>query len=484
MKTTKMHSIVCYLISFFAMVSCIEDGAFSIPDSIVVEPNIVANSSISAVKAALKQEFITNNNLTYTFREGDELYLEGYVISSDAAGNFYKKLVLQDLPENPTAGIEILLNKTSLSETYDLGRKIYLLLDGLSVAYDDGAFDADPTNTTAGKYILGSLDGQRVSNIPSTVVEQHLVRSGTVTEIVPQIIALSTITEAHISTQIQLSTTQFIKADLGKTFAGEANDQFDGFRKLIECESDKIIKLQTSTFASFKSNVVPTGKGTATLVLSKDYTSAFLVGIANTPANLVFTNPERCDPIVLDCGLAASEGTTVLFFEDFENQLSSSFISGNGWTHFIAAGSEGWEAYTATGSNPSQGVSARVGAYNSNDNSTVSWLITPKIDLNNNTGITLQFQTSNSYADDSSLALLFSNDWDGTTSGIDTATWGDVPRAYITQNTDAFSNWYDSGLVDLSCGEGSTYFAFRYTGSGNTNEDGTYELDNIIISAN
>ena len=106
MKTTKMHSIVCYLISFFAMVSCIEDGAFSIPDSIVVEPNIVANSSISAVKAALKQEFITNNNLTYTFREGDELYLEGYVISSDAAGNFYKKLVLQDLPENPTAGIE------------------------------------------------------------------------------------------------------------------------------------------------------------------------------------------------------------------------------------------------------------------------------------------------------------------------------------------------------------------------------------------
>ena len=32
---------------------------------------------------------------------------------------------------------------------------------------------------------------------------------------------------------------------------------------------------------------------------------------------------------------------TIIFFEDFENQLSSSFISGNGWTHFIAAGSEG-----------------------------------------------------------------------------------------------------------------------------------------------
>ena len=102
-----------------------------------------------------------------------------------------------------------------------------------------------------GNIYLGSLDGQRVSNIPSTAVEKHLVRSGTVKEIVPQIIALSTITEAHISTQIQLSTTQFIKADLGKTFAGEANDQFDGFRKLIECESDKIIKLQTEYLCKF-----------------------------------------------------------------------------------------------------------------------------------------------------------------------------------------------------------------------------------------
>jgi hypothetical protein len=108
---------------------------------------------------------------------------------------------------------------------------------------------------------------------------------------------MSAITEAQISTQIQLQAAQFLKADLGKTFAGEANDQFDGFRKLLECETDKIMKLQTSTFASSKSNVIPTGKGTAAFVLSKDYTSEFLVAIANTPADFVFTDTERCDPI-------------------------------------------------------------------------------------------------------------------------------------------------------------------------------------------
>ena len=39
-----------------------------------------------------------------------------------------KKLIVQDKAENPTAGIEIILNKTSLSETYDIGRKIYVCL--------------------------------------------------------------------------------------------------------------------------------------------------------------------------------------------------------------------------------------------------------------------------------------------------------------------------------------------------------------------
>jgi hypothetical protein len=60
---------------------------------------------------------------------------------------------------------------------------------------------------------------------------------------------------------IQLSSAQILKSELNKTFAGEPNDEFDGFRTILECDTEKIIQLQTSTFASFKSNVVPSGKG-------------------------------------------------------------------------------------------------------------------------------------------------------------------------------------------------------------------------------
>ena len=80
---------------------------------IIEEPNIITNSSITAIKTALQQEFNTNENLVYTFdiNENAPTYVEGYVVSSDATGNFYKKLIIQDKAENPTAGIEIVFKQ-------------------------------------------------------------------------------------------------------------------------------------------------------------------------------------------------------------------------------------------------------------------------------------------------------------------------------------------------------------------------------------
>jgi len=38
---------------------------------------------------------------------------------------------------------------------------------------------------------------------------------------------------------IQLTSAQIAKTDLGKTFAGESNDEFDGFRTIFECGTEK-----------------------------------------------------------------------------------------------------------------------------------------------------------------------------------------------------------------------------------------------------
>jgi len=242
MKTIKNYGFLSLLTIAITISSCVQDGDFTVPNVSVEEPSIIANSSITAVKTALQQEFNSNDNLVHTFdvNENAPTYVEGYVVSSDATGNFYKKLIIQDKSESPTAGIEIVLNKTSLSETYDIGRKVYVKLDGLSVSYDDGesSYNSSPMNDVAGKYVLGILDGDRVDDIPSTSIDDHIIRSATVANIVPTSISLSEITGAHINTMIELSSAQILKSDLGKTFAGESNDEYDGFRTIFECETE------------------------------------------------------------------------------------------------------------------------------------------------------------------------------------------------------------------------------------------------------
>ena len=222
MKTTKFYGIISFLLIAITIISCVEDGEFDVPNITVEEPNIIANSNISAIKSALQQEYNASGDLIYTFydNENNPTYVEGYVVSTDAAGNFYKKIIIQDNAENATAGIEVILNKTSLNETYELGRKVYIKLDGLTVSYDDGesANYINPTNSIPGKYVLGVLSGDQVDDIPSTSVDKHIFRSATVSTIVPNSIELSAITGDHINTMIQLNSAQIEKTDLGKTF--------------------------------------------------------------------------------------------------------------------------------------------------------------------------------------------------------------------------------------------------------------------------
>ena len=225
-QTIKTLLLLVLLFTF----SCVPDGTFEIPDTSTTEPNIEVNSSISKIKTALQKEFNSNNKVIYTFpiHKNNPTHIQGFVVSSDATGNFYKKIILQDTSENPMAGIEILLNKPSLNTSYDIGRKLYIKLNGLSVSYDDGASSIDPTNLTPGKYVLGFLDGSRVQNIPSTAIKNHLIRSSIVAKIKPTVVNLSSITEGHINTFIRLGHAQFEKTQLQQSFSGEPNDEFDG----------------------------------------------------------------------------------------------------------------------------------------------------------------------------------------------------------------------------------------------------------------
>ena len=50
-------------------------------------------------------------NKRVEFGVEDDYIMEGFVVSSDENGNFEKRLVLQDAIENPTAGIQFLIDR-------------------------------------------------------------------------------------------------------------------------------------------------------------------------------------------------------------------------------------------------------------------------------------------------------------------------------------------------------------------------------------
>lgn len=466
-----------YILLFSTITSCVNNDDFGIPIPKNADTIVIPSEKLTTFKAIHSRfdQAKANGQEVAIIRNDEDVYLEGYVISSDYAGNFFEELIIQnkidnsDPDEDPRLGIRISINVGSLSETYDFGRKVYIKLAGLTIAEVNGVLS------------IGKGEDPRLEQIQEFEYRNIVIRTSEVFEIIPKVTTIQDLTNADQNTFIQLNNMQFNRFELGRTYAGESFDEFDGFRLLESCDSGASMFLQTSTFADFKSLTIPIGKGTITGILNRNFGDDFNVLAINTPADINFDNAERCDPLEISCGLASSFGTRRLFYENFESQRNNQPVAGSGWTNYIEAGSEAWEAYTSTSTNASLGRSARFQSSASGDISNIGWLITPAINLDVQEGETLRFKTSNSLADSSFMEVLISSNWDGNIANIKLATWAVLSDAYVVNDTDSFVPWFNSGNVNLSCLSGTVHIAFKYTGGGQENFDGVYELDEVSV---
>tara|TARA_R110002050_G_scaffold94765_1_gene197101 strand:+ start:96757 stop:98193 length:1437 start_codon:yes stop_codon:yes gene_type:complete len=471
-----IHKLVV-LLGVLMMVSCVNDDDYNIPlpsdsGNISIPDNKL--TTFRAIHERYKQA-INNGDLIARIYDDEDIYIEGYVVSSDAAGNFFEELIIQNKIDDsgteadPRLGLKVDINVSSLSDTYEFGRKVYIKLAGLTIGETNGIIT------------IGKGDAVKVKQIQPAEYRNIIIRTSEVATIIPKVVSPENLTNTDLNTLIQLDNMQLNRFELGASYASESIDEFDGFRTLESCDSGVRILMQTSTFSDFKSVIVPQGKGTITGIFSRDFGDDFNVIIVNSVTDVNLDSSERCDPMELNCGLASSIGTGNLFYEDFESQKNNKPIAIDGWINYIETGSEAWEAYSSTSSNASLDRSARFQSASSGDDSNIGWLITPAINLDIHNGVTLRFKTSNSLADSSFMEVLYSLDWDGTEENIMAATWGVLSDAYVVKDTDSFVPWFNSGTVDLSCATGTMHIAFKFTGSGQDTFDGVYELDAISV---
>jgi hypothetical protein len=266
--------------------------------------NISLSEIIELYQGAMVEFGINNNYI-----------MEGYVISSDENGNFEKRLILQDLVENPTAGIQIMIENEAFFEYYKIGDKVFVKLDQLYMAKNDGVLT------------IGFPDENEITEIEENVIGNFIYNSGENFEITPTEIEISEVTKiAYENTLVSVLNVQLVENELGKafTFFTGTNDEI---RTLETCGEIMKLSVFTSGKATFANELFPTGHGTITGVLTNNLE-------IRTRSDVQFTaSYEECPviiPKIMMTEVADPKNSTTARFVELYN-AGDSAINLTGW---------------------------------------------------------------------------------------------------------------------------------------------------------
>ena len=464
MKTLFKFKNLLFVVAVSSLNSCVKTDDFELPSNEISE--ISFDGNITTI-AAVKGHFDFESEDIYTF-QNTGVAMEGYVVSSDEGGNFYKKLVLQDRPSNPTSGIQVLVDDGSLFNTYDFGRKIYVKLDGLSLGYNNGNLQ------------LGIQNRGNVVAIPKPLIDEHLLKTSETATIEPLKLDIRDFNEGLKNLYVKLENVQFnlnlFRDDRPLTFAAETTDQFDGVRQLESCETGATAMLSTSTFADFRSLLLPQTSGGLSGVLTRDFYDDFFIIVLNTPEDLSFEDGARCDPEFFKCGENSTPGVEIVFQESFETITTVRMLETRGWTNVnVSGGSVVFKPGTQAGNRH-----VRISAYNTLEAPLEAWLVTPGIGLDKSSAEVLSFDLRASFDNATILRVYITNEYSGNPL---TTNWNLLDAQIPLGPSNQAATSFKRSSIDISCLEGTIHVAFRYMG-GIPDKTTTYDIDNIRVTGN
>tara|TARA_R110001583_G_scaffold160872_1_gene312788 strand:- start:66761 stop:68827 length:2067 start_codon:yes stop_codon:yes gene_type:complete len=208
-------------------------------------PNITISEVKNLYQGAMVEFGISNNYI-----------VEGYVVSSDEDGNFKEKLVIQNAVENPTSGIQILIESDAVFEDYKIGDKVFVKLDKLYMTKNDGILT------------IGFPKGSKITKIDAAEIGRFIYNSGENFEIIPSEILISDVLNSNYeNTLVRVLNVQLVENELGKAFTFFTGDD-DGTRTLETCGETIKLAVFTNDDATFSNELFPKGHGNITGVLS------------------------------------------------------------------------------------------------------------------------------------------------------------------------------------------------------------------------
>lgn len=375
----------------------------------------------------------------YILIEADQIF-DGYVTSSDESGNFYKTISFQDKPENPTAALQIEVDKANNHADFPVGARIRINAKGLRLGTDRGVVKigyADPV------YDIGRIPGILLNRYISGVCDGNKLEIA-----VMKPLALATLKSAHdekyINMLVKVQDVQFATGEIGKKYLNyNAGAGVDTDRNIID-QSGNASRIRNSGFASFGSDLLPEGKGSLTFVVSR-YNVNWRMLIRNL--NDIEFSGKR------------------FFFDGFEGSLTDHWIPVN------VSGAQVWSIQQFGNPKPCAVMNGFASGNNLNDD----WLISKPISLQGFNSATLSFETDVRY-NGHPLEVFITENYTGNLS---TTVW--IPlSAILDPNSAQFNTWTYSGDISLNDFlSKEIQIAFRYTSTPAA--AATWELDNVKI---
>ncbi|MCX2718315.1 DUF5689 domain-containing protein [Lentiprolixibacter aurantiacus] len=322
----RMLRLTICILFVIVNINCTEGDNYSKP--LLCENEWKSNISIAELQSLYPGE---------TVRIQDNQFLEAYVISSDQEGNFFGSIHIQDLPDNPTAGLEVLIDLPDTHIFYPMGHRILIRLKGMYLGKDGEIFQLGGVSSFFGN--------QKVGRLPASLTEKHLqLGCADSYELVPKSISLQRLELENPGTYVEIDSVQFTEDIIGQPFA---ETEQETIRLLEDCYGNSI-EVVNSGYADFAWTPLPAGSGKISGILLKDRGS--LIIRINKLKEVKFIH-ERCpsgpDPITSD-SLFLSE------IADPDNNSEARFVE------LFNAGSDdlplaGWTLERYTNDNPEAG---------------------------------------------------------------------------------------------------------------------------------
>ncbi len=248
MKTNFLKSILGVALTSVLFTGCVGDDDYSIPNLECNDPSLVATKQVQDIynQATASPVLYSANDI-----------IEARVVSSDKGGNFFKIMYLTSL--DGTRGFSLAINRTDLYNEYNVGRKVYIKLQGLYTQIRNNTLQ------------IGALYNSNVGQIAETDYKAKLINScNTVDEeeLVNEI-TLSQVNDSYIGKLIELKDVQFADSALGQTYYNSANVVGSETNHNITDATGATLIFRTGSYAEYAGTSVSDKSGRIRGVLTK-----------------------------------------------------------------------------------------------------------------------------------------------------------------------------------------------------------------------